>query len=58
MRTALNAKRSKISMLEIETIPQSFIPQVQIYLSIVLYVRSLLTFCMLYLPKCGHMREQ
>jgi hypothetical protein len=42
VRKALDWKRSIISMLEVEAIPQSCIPLVQIGLSIVLYMRSLL----------------
>jgi hypothetical protein len=42
MRKAFDWKRSRIFMLEVEAIPQSFIPQVQIGLSIILYMRSLL----------------
>jgi hypothetical protein len=39
---AFDWKCSKISVLEVEAIPQSYIPQAQIGLSIVLYVKSLL----------------
>jgi hypothetical protein len=42
MRKAFDWKRSWIYMLKGEAIPQSCIPQVQIGLSIVLYMRSLL----------------
>jgi hypothetical protein len=42
MRKAFDWKRSRISMFEVEAVPQSCIPQVQIGLSIVLYMRSLL----------------
>jgi hypothetical protein len=42
MRKAFDWKRSRISVLEVEAVPQSCIPQVQIGLSIVLYMRSLL----------------
>jgi hypothetical protein len=42
MRKAFDWKRSRISMLEVEAVPQSCIPQVQIGLSVVLYMRSLL----------------
>jgi hypothetical protein len=42
MRKAFDWKRSKISMLDVEAVPQSCIPQVQIGLSIALYKRSLL----------------
>jgi hypothetical protein len=41
MRKAFDWKRSRISMLEVEAVPHSCIP-VQIGLSIVLYIRSLL----------------
>jgi hypothetical protein len=39
---AFDWKRPRISMLEVEAVPQSCIPYVQIGLSIVLYMRSLL----------------
>jgi hypothetical protein len=42
MRKAFDWKRSRISMLEVETVPQSCIPLVQIGLGIVLHMRSLL----------------
>jgi hypothetical protein len=42
MRKAFDWKRSRISMLEMEAVPQSCIRQVQIGLGIVLYMRSLL----------------
>jgi hypothetical protein len=42
MRKAFDWKRSRISMLEVEALPQSCIPQVQIGLNIVLYMRRLL----------------
>jgi hypothetical protein len=42
MRKAFDWKRSRIPMLEVEAVPQSCIPQVQIGLSIILYMRSLL----------------
>jgi hypothetical protein len=42
MRKAYDWKRSRISMLKVEAVPQSWIPRVQIGLSIVLYMRSLL----------------
>jgi hypothetical protein len=42
MLKAFHWKCSRISMLEVEAIPQSCILQVQISLSIVLYLRSLL----------------
>jgi hypothetical protein len=42
MCKAFDWKRSKISMLEVEVLSQSFIPYVQIDLSIVLYMKSLL----------------
>jgi hypothetical protein len=42
MRKAFGWKHSRISMLEMEAIPQSSIPQVQIGLSIVLYTKMLL----------------
>jgi hypothetical protein len=41
MRKAFDWKRSRISMLEVEAVPQSCIPLVEIGLSIVLYMRSL-----------------
>jgi hypothetical protein len=41
MHNVFNWKRSKISMLEVEAIPQNCIPEVQIGLSIALYKRSL-----------------
>jgi hypothetical protein len=40
MLKAFDCKRFRISMLEVEAVPQSYIPQVQIGLSIVLYMRS------------------
>jgi hypothetical protein len=42
MRKAFDWERSRISMLEVEAVPQSCIPLVQIGLSIILYMRSLL----------------
>jgi hypothetical protein len=42
MRKDFDWNPSRISMLEVEAVPQSCIPQVQIGLSIVLYVRNLL----------------
>jgi hypothetical protein len=42
MRKTFDWKRSRISMLEVEAVPQSCIPQVQIGFSIVLFMRSLL----------------
>jgi hypothetical protein len=42
MRKAFDWKRSRISMLEVKAVPQTCIPYVQIGLSIVLYMRSLL----------------
>jgi hypothetical protein len=42
MRKAFDWKRSRISMLEVEAVSQSCISQVQIGLSIILYMRSLL----------------
>jgi hypothetical protein len=39
---AFDWKHFKIFMLEVEAVPQSCIPQVQIGLSIVLYMRKLL----------------
>jgi hypothetical protein len=42
MRKAFEWKFSRISMLEVEAIPQSCIPKVQIGLSIVLYISLLL----------------
>jgi hypothetical protein len=42
MRKAFDWKRSRISMLEVEAVPHSCIPSVQIGLSIGLYMRSLL----------------
>jgi hypothetical protein len=41
-RKAFDWKRSRICMLEVEAVRQSCIPSVQIGLSIVLYMRSLL----------------
>jgi hypothetical protein len=41
MSKAFDWKRSGISMLEVEAVPQSCIPQLQIGLSIVLYMTSL-----------------
>jgi hypothetical protein len=42
MRKTFDWKRSRIYVLEVEAVPQSFIPKVQIGLSSVLYTRSLL----------------
>jgi hypothetical protein len=42
MRKAFDWKLSRISMFEVEAVPQSFISSVHIGLSIVLYMRSLL----------------
>jgi hypothetical protein len=42
MSKAFDWKRSRISVLEVEAVPQSCIPEVQIGLSIVLCMRSLL----------------
>jgi hypothetical protein len=42
MYKAFDWKRSRISVLEVEAVPQSCIPSVQIGLSTVLYMRSLL----------------
>jgi hypothetical protein len=38
-RKAFDLKRSRISMLEVEAVPQNCIPKAQIGLSIVLYMR-------------------
>jgi hypothetical protein len=43
MRKDFDWKRSRISMLEVKAVPQSRIPEIQIRLSIVLYMRSLLS---------------
>jgi hypothetical protein len=42
MRRAFSWKRSRISMLDVEAVPQSWIPKVQIGLKMVLYGSSLL----------------
>jgi hypothetical protein len=42
MRKSLDWKRSRISLFEGEAVPHSFIPYVQIGVSIALYMRSLL----------------
>jgi hypothetical protein len=38
-RKTLDRKRSMISMFEVEAVPHSYIPQVEICLSIALYMR-------------------
>jgi hypothetical protein len=40
MRKAFDWKRSRISVLEVEAVHETFIPQVQIGLSVALYMRS------------------
>jgi hypothetical protein len=55
MRKAFDWKHSRIYMLEVEAVPQSCIPTVQIGVSIVLYKRNLLlveSFCFVEICLC------